>query len=182
VLFYCAVQSQIYSPREIMAAEDTTPKVAETPLLGVSDAVAAADDAAERAAAAKDTSTLSDEQRAVFETAYASVRGSEGEDTGVTRDQICDWVAEQYTIDVDADTAEGGLKRCVTLASLWCLLVCVLWRGCGGVVGACSRGVVHVLTVRRGGHSIVDNAFASKERISKEDFLELACEVLEYVM
>mmetsp|Transcript_30111 Transcript_30111/g.62060 ORF Transcript_30111/g.62060 Transcript_30111/m.62060 type:complete len:119 (-) Transcript_30111:75-431(-) len=84
--------------------------------IGVSDVIAARDEEAEAeaaaAAAARDTSSLSLEQRAAFEHAYFDVAG----DPGVTREQICEWVAEQYMIDVDADTQEGGLKSIVDRA------------------------------------------------------------------
>ena len=77
--------------------------------LGVSDEIAAADEAAEAAAAAaaaaRDTSSLSAEQRAAFEGAYEDILGN-----GVTREMIVDWVAEQYMIDVDEDET---LKECV---------------------------------------------------------------------
>lgn len=121
---------------DTMAAEraDTADPMGPPPdaSLGVSDEVAAADEAAEAAAAAaaaaRDTSTLTPEQRAVFEGAYEEILGN-----GVTREMIVDWVAEQYMIDVDEDEA---LRECVALpfvgvrASRGTLLVAALTPRC----------------------------------------------------
>ena len=109
-----ALVCTVWVTANVSAAPDSHPTMAdENTEIGVSDVIAARDEEAEAeaaaAAAARDTSSLSLEQRAAFEHAYFDVAG----DPGVTREQICEWVAEQYMIDVDGDTQEGGLKRCV---------------------------------------------------------------------